>query len=103
MFDPSFFECELISEAVDAQPVSQPSSKRFRQPDNIDLRSPANYRKPKKQDAQNDNSRQNFSNSRSKGYKLLTNKLPKKDFLIKSLFVFSRFWKKCWAFAGTQF
>ena len=72
MFDPSFFECELVSEAVDAvdaRPFSQQSSSKiFRQSDTIDLRSPTNQRNSKKQDAQKDNSRQRFPNERSKGY-----------------------------------
>ena len=49
LFDSSLIECELVSEAIDAKFSSQPSSKRFRQPDTIDLRSPTNQVNPKNQ------------------------------------------------------
>ena len=48
LFDPSLIECDLVSEAIDAKPSSQPSSKSFRQPDTVDLRSPPNSRRAKK-------------------------------------------------------
>ena len=51
LLDSSLLECELILTTADVQPFSQPSSKSFKQHETIDLRRPANYRKPKKQDA----------------------------------------------------
>ena len=83
MFDSSLIECQLVSEAFDARPSSQSSSKRFRQSDTIDVRSPSNQRNTKKQDLRKDSSRQHYSNERSKGYSLSSSKyfFKKKELL----------------------
>ena len=91
MFDSSLIECELTAEAISAEaisakPSSQPSSKRFRQPDTRDLRSPTNSRRAKKHDGRNKYSRQDNSrqdHSLPKEYLFLTNEFRKRDFLTK--------------------
>ena len=61
MFDSSLIECDLTMNAIDsrAPPLSQTqtSSKRSRQPETIDLRSPPIYRKPKRFDDRNNTPR----------------------------------------------
>ena len=62
MFDPSLIECDLTGNAIDNRtfPHSQSqtsSSKRSRQPETIDLRSPPIYRKPKCFDDRNNTPR----------------------------------------------
>ena len=70
-FDSSLLECDLTSMEFSAQLFSQPTSsstKRPRQAETIDLRSPIDPRTTKKQDFRNESGRYQQSNPRSKGY-----------------------------------
>ena len=70
MFDASLLECDLTTKEFNSQsfPQSSASTKRPRQPETIDLRSPVYQRNTKKHEFRNEGGKQYHSSSQTKGY-----------------------------------
>ena len=98
-------ECELTAEALNLKPSPQLSSKRFRQPNTIEFRSPPNSHRAKnmmEETSSQYKTTQNKTILAKKGYLFISNNFGKMEFFKKSLYYFSRFWKNGWIFTGTQ-
>ena len=104
-FDQSLLECELTSTEANTRQhsrhtTSSSSSKRYRQPELIDLRSPVTSHSGKKHDARKDAMEDSTQSKGSLNTKI--DAFPKKDF-INPLFCFAahnRIWKKLWHSQG---
>ena len=71
IFDASLLECDLTNKEFNSHSFteSSASTKRPRQPETIDLRSPVYQRNTKKQEFRNESGKQYHSSSQTKGYK----------------------------------